>query len=85
MGKINVIDEQGTLHQMKVVENLNYNHDLGCYAKVVKDVNGNERIVKRPPGGKIWSFHKVDVQPLIDHLIKMEQRRHKDVDTNNSW
>lgn len=85
MGKITVIDGDGALHSMTAVENLHYNHDLGCYAKVVKDADGNERIVKRPPGGKLWSFHKVDVQPLIDYLIKMEKRKQKGVDTIQPW
>lgn len=80
MSKISVFDN-GQIYSLTVVENLHYNHDLGCYAKIVKDENGNERTVKRSRGSKTWVFHKIDVRPLANYLALIEQSKHKDVDT----
>jgi|WetSurMetagenome_2_1015567.scaffolds.fasta_scaffold06573_5 hypothetical protein len=44
----------------KVVESLGYNHDVGAYAKVVKD-GDKERIVVGTRG--CWSFYTPKVLP----------------------
>jgi hypothetical protein len=77
-GKINVVFEDGTLHFLKVTENLNYNHDAGAYCKMV-EYEGREILVKRPQGMKLWRPHtaRERVQPLVDYLErKAKQRRH---------
>lgn len=46
----------------KVIDNLGFNHDAGCYAKVVFTEHG-ERVAVRETGLKEWRFWKVKIRP----------------------
>lgn len=75
-GKVNVVFEDGSLHFLRIVERLGYNHDLGAYCKFV-EYEGREILVKRPKGLKIWRRYTPAerVQPLVEHLLQKAKDR----------
>lgn len=47
-----------------VIEDLGYSHTTGKYGKVVSDIDGNEHIVTKIPGGAGWKFSNSVVKAI---------------------
>ena len=54
-------------NRYKVLESLGYNHDAGCYAKIVADGDRERMAVKQAGGWRFWSAAD-RVKPLVDAI-----------------